>query len=516
MSTPRHAVAAGHALVAEAADEALRAGGSAVDACIAGALTACVAEPVLASLLGGGFLMARNARGETKLLDFFVQTPRRPVGPADLDFRAVTADFGAVTQDFHIGAGSIATPGVAPGLIAAHEALGRIPLSDLAASAAALARKGAPLSAFQASVFAIVLPIYTASPEAQALFLGGDATAPKPGAILPNPDLADVIDTFAREGARFMTEGEAAQAVLSLTADGGHLNADDLRRYAPRWRTPLTVRRGAARIALSPPPALGGALIAFALELAGHGATPAEMARAFEMTARARLDAAIDGDAADGARRLLSAPSLTMWRQRLAGRPAATRGTTHISAVDAQGNAAALTLSNGEGCGLVAPGTGLMPNNMLGESDLMPGGFHPVPADIRLGSMMAPSIMDWADGTVCALGSGGSNRIRTALAQVMAALADGPARLDDAIAAPRLHVEQQTPDRDRDIPDMQVDFEDRLREDHRGALIGAYPQARAWATDSMFFGGVHAVRRNPKGAVEAMGDPRRDGCARVG
>jgi gamma-glutamyltranspeptidase/glutathione hydrolase len=516
MSRPRHAVAAGHALVAEAADEALRAGGSAVDACIAGALTACVAEPVLASLLGGGFLMARDAKGRTKLLDFFVQTPRRPLPRDELDFRAASANFGEATQEFHIGAGAIATPGIAPGLIAAHQALGRMPLIDLAAPAAALARKGAPLSAFQASVFAIVLPIYTASPEAQALFLGGEAKAPAPGAILPNPDLADVIETFAREGARFMTEGEVAQALLALTADGGHLTADDLRRYAPRWRTPLRVTRGRAKISVSPPPALGGALIAFALELAAHDALPAQMARAFEMTARARLDAAVDDNAAEGTRTLLSEQSLTMWRARLAGRPAATRGTTHISVIDAQGNAAALTLSNGEGCGLVARGTGLMPNNMLGESDLMPGGFHPVQADIRLGSMMAPSVMEWDDGTVCALGSGGSNRIRTALAQVMARLADGAGTLESAVAAPRLHVESQTPDRERDIPDMQVDFEDRLRDDHRAALLNAYPKARAWAQDSMFFGGVHAVRRNPKGGVEAIGDPRRDGHALIG
>jgi gamma-glutamyltranspeptidase/glutathione hydrolase len=256
-------------------------------------------------------------------------------------------------------------------------------------------------------------------------------------------------------------------------------------------------------------------LIAFALDLAAHGAAPADMARAFEMTSRARLDAGIDTDAAQGAKRLLSEESIALWRARLAGRPAATRGTTHISAVDAQGNAAALTLSNGEGCGLVAPGTGLMPNNMLGESDLMPGGFHPVPADTRLGSMMAPSMMEWDDGALCALGSGGSNRIRTALAQVMAQLADAPGTLEDAIAAPRLHVEGQTPDRERGIPDMQVDFEDRLGDQHRGALLQAYPQARPWAQDSMFFGGVHAVRRNARGAVEAVGDPRRDGASLI-
>jgi gamma-glutamyltranspeptidase/glutathione hydrolase len=516
MSRPRHAVAAGHALVAEAADSALRAGGSAVDACIAGALVACVAEPVLASLFAGGFLMARDARGKTRLLDFFVQTPRRPMPAGDLDFRAIAADFGGARQVFHVGAGSIATPGLAPGLIAAHDALGRIPLRDLAAPAAALARAGAPLSAFQAEVLGIVLPIFTASPPAQTLFLGGEAKAPAPGAVLPNPALGDVIETFAREGLRFMAEGEAAQALLRLTQSGGHLTADDLRRYAPRWREPLSVTRGGVRIALNPPHALGGALIAFALELMERGAPPAAIARAFEMTNRARLDAAIDGDAPDGAQRLLSAHSLTYWRQRLAGRPAATQGTTHISVIDGQGNAASMTLSNGAGCGLVAPGTGIMPNNMLGEADLLPGGFHPLPADMRLGSMMSPSVMTWPDGTVCALGSGGSNRIRTALAQVMARLTDAPGPLDAAVAAPRLHVEAQRPNRERDIPDMALDYEDRLREDARAALVRAYPQARPWARDSMFFGGVHAVRRDPRGGMEATGDHRRDGAALIG
>ena len=515
MSRAAHAVAAGHALVAEAADETLRAGGSAVDAAVAGALTACVAEPVLASLLGGGFLMARAADGKAKLLDFFVQTPRRPRPRGELDFRAAVADFGAATQEFHIGAGAVATPGCAPGLWEAHRALGRMPFRELAAGAAALARKGAPLSAFQARVFGIVEPIYLASPESRALFLGGDK-APSAGTVLPNPELADVIETFALEGPRFMQEGEAAQAVLSLTAEGGHLEPEDLRRYRPIWREPLVAARGGAELLMNPAPSLGGALIAFALELTERGADPAAIARAFEMTARARLESGIDGDAAAGAKKLLSPGSLAYWRERLSGRPAATRGTTHVSVVDGAGNAASLTLSNGEGCGLVAPGTGLMPNNMLGEEDLMTGGFHPVPADIRLGSMMAPSVIAWEDGTVCALGSGGSNRIRTALAQVAARLVDDGARLEEAVLAPRLHVEAQAEDRERGIPPMAVDFEDRLEEGARDALLAAYPKARGWAEDSMFFGGVHAVRRSPRGAVEAMGDPRRDGRALLG
>jgi len=334
--------------------------------------------------------------------------------------------------------------------------------------------------------------------------------------VRANPALGDVIETFAREGLRFMTEGEAAQALLTLTQAGGHLRADDLRRYAPRWREPLRVRRAGVAIALNPAPALGGALIAFALELMERGAPPAMVARALEMTSRARLDAGLDGDAAAGAERLLSAQSVAHWRSRLAGRPASTQGTTHISVIDAAGNAAALTLSNGAGCGLVAPGTGIMPNNMLGEADLLARGFFPLPADVRLGSMMAPTIMTWPDGTICALGSGGSGRIRSALAQVIARLTDAPGDLDGAIAAPRLHAEAQTPDRARDIPATSVHFEDRLPERDRAALLAAYPLARGWPQDSMYFGGVHAVRQTPRGAAEAMGDPRRDGAALLG
>ena len=125
---PQYAIACGHDLTADAAEEALRAGGNAVDAVVAGALAAMVAEPVLAGLLGGGFLMVRQPDGESRLLDFFVQTPlqKRPAG--ELDFRAIHADFGTTTQEFHVGAGAIATPGAVPGLAEAHEKLGRVPL----------------------------------------------------------------------------------------------------------------------------------------------------------------------------------------------------------------------------------------------------------------------------------------------------------------------------------------------------------------------------------------------------
>ena len=117
-----------------------------------------------------------------------------------------------------------------------------------------------------------------------------------------------------------------------------------------------------------------------------------------------------------------------------------TGGTTHVSVADAEGGAASMTTSNGEGSGWLLPGTGVMANNMMGEDDLHPGGFHTTPPGQRVASMMAPSMVVDADGRVrLVVGSGGSKRIRTALAQVIAGVVDQGQPLVDAVHAPRLH-----------------------------------------------------------------------------
>lgn len=495
------AIAAGDQITADAAAHALRAGGGAVDAVIAGALAACVAEPALASLLGGGFLMMRDADGRAQCLDFFVQTPKRKVSAAEMDFRGVMADFGETKQEFQIGAASIAAPGVAAGLAEAHARFGRIPFPELAAPAVKAAKDGTHLSAYQASVLEIVRPIFTATPEVLATFGDGEKLL-GPGDLYRNEALADVIETYAHEGPRFCQEGEVASALLSL--DGGHLTGADLKDFTAKWRAPLVENRGKARLHLNPAPSLGGTLIAFALRLIEKGAAPADIARAFAATSRARLAVDLNRQPEAGSARLLAPDLAAIYRHEIAGQKAATQGTTHISVIDGQGCGAAITLSNGAGSGLIAPGTGLMPNNMLGEEDLIPGDWHDWAPDTRLSSMMAPTAIEWPDGGLVMLGSGGSNRIRTAIAQVAARIVDRGERLEDAVAAPRVHVEGESP---------KVDFEDRLLESDRADLCAAYPEAQAWAADSMFFGGVHAVKRDAKGGFEAAGDARRAGVA---
>lgn len=490
-------IACGHAVTADAAEAILREGGTAADAAIAAALAAMVCEPVLAGLLGGGFCMLSRG-GETKLLDFFCQTPKRKVtGP---DLRKVEADFGTTTQAFHIGAGSIAAPCLAAGLAELHDRAGRMPFRELAQPAIEAARKGVLITAYQARLSRIVAPILEASPESRALHCDEKGLLAE-GAILKNADFADVLEVFAAEGPRFVAEGEVAAALLGLTDQGGHLTRRDLQAQRPVWRRPLTRQRGRATLSLNPAPSLGGSLVAFSLELIERGARPAAIASAFRATAAARLHT--DGDPV-----ALADPALLAeFRKTVARHKAAQRGTTHISVIDRQGMGAALTLSNGEGCGLIVPGTGIMPNNMLGEEDLIPGAgtddWLSWPTDRRLASMMCPMAIREGD-TLTMLGSGGSNRIRSALAQVTLALTDRNARLQDAIDAPRLHVEG-------DRLDAELEG---LAEEDRLALQRDWPEATFWPEISMFFGGVHATRQSPRNA-EAAGDPRRAGVARV-
>ncbi len=508
-----HGIAAGHRLTAEAGAEALAAGGTAVDAAVAAAFAAMVAEPVLAGLLGGGFAMIREPGGACRLMDAFVDTPARQRPEGEIDLREIHADFGGVTQAFHIGAGTIAASPLAAGLWEAHARYGRLPMADLVAPAAAAAREGVALTAYQARLARIIAPILTASAGARALHCEGaeaEAALKGEGARLANPEFAEVLEEFAREGPRFVAEGEVAAGLAALAEAGGHLTRADAAGVRPVWRRPLIERRGGVEIALNPPPSLGGTLIGLSLALLADRPGPAEIARAFLETARARAEAGLDADP-EARAPALADPAYRARLKAAVARPAAVRGTTHISVVDASGLAVALTLSNGEGCGAVIPGTGIMPNNMLGEADLVPGLAEGRPLawtpGRRLASMMAPMAAVWPDGRVAVLGSGGSNRIRTALAQTLLHLVDHGHPLEAAIEAPRLHLELAG-------REAAVDAEaEGLAEADRAALAEAFPETRFWEARSMFFGGAHGAMRDARGGVSAHGDSRRAGHA---
>ncbi|MEW8395161.1 MAG: gamma-glutamyltransferase [Candidatus Thiodiazotropha sp.] len=163
MKTVKGIVAAGHYETVKAGCEVLREGGNAFDAVVASMLAACVAEPVLASPGGGGFLTAKPVRSDPLVYDFFAQTPKRKLHGGETGFYPIEADFGTASQIFHIGMGSIATPGFIKGLYCIHRNHCRMPLQTLFQPAIELAREGVEINPFQHLITTIIAPILRAN-----------------------------------------------------------------------------------------------------------------------------------------------------------------------------------------------------------------------------------------------------------------------------------------------------------------------------------------------------------------
>ena len=474
------AVAAGNAHTAAAAAQVLRAGGNAVDAAVAAGFAASVAEPGLASLGGGGFLLWAPPTGPERLLDFFVDAPGRgrPPGATAPSLLPVTVRFAGADQVFSAGWGSVAVPGCLDGWVHASRTLGRLPLAQVVAPAARLARDGAVLDAAQAGLLELLRDILLLTPEGRAVFAPSGRLL-RAGERLRTPLLADVLDDVARGS---VTGFASLSGVLQEAADrtGALLGAEDVAAYAVLEREPLRTRYRDAEVVTNAPPSFGGALVLAALE---------------ELAAQPPLD----GSPAAVVR---LADALTRMSQRHVTAPQAVRGTTHVSVLDGDGGLAAMTLSNGSCSGVFVPGTGVQLNNVMGEADLHPGGAS-TPVGTRIGSMMAPSLLRTADGTRTALGSGGSERIRSALLCTLTALADRAAPLEDAVRAPRLHWDRRV---------LQV-------EPGRGpdvlATLRPGREVHEWTAPDLYFGGVHAVSRAADGTARAVGDARRAGVGLV-
>ncbi|MDS4026786.1 MAG: gamma-glutamyltransferase [Candidatus Contendobacter sp.] len=492
-------VASGHPRVTEAACDILRAGGNAFDAAIAAGFAAAVAEPALTSLGGGGFLLARTAQDRTMLFDFFVDTPGRglPAGQLEPHFLPVTVRFPACEQIFNVGLGSVATPGALRGYLHVHRRLGRLPLREVLAPAIHLARAGVTINHRQAYFLDLLTPIMTLTATGRALFEPNGHYLGE-GDVHCNLDLAAFLETLPTEGEREFYQGELARRIAQDMAEGGGLLTEtDLAACQVIEREPLSVHYRGCRLLTNPPPSFGGSLIALSLRLLearevaplGFG-SPAHLALLIAVMQE------VDRRRAEGylSPTDLGQPGLAESQARVR---VASGGTTHVSVCDAEGNTASMTTSNGEGSGYFAPGTGVMLNNMMGEDDLHPEGFHVSPPGLRVASMMAPSLLLTGDSARLALGSGGSKRIRTALLQVIVNTVDFGMKPQDAVEAPRLHWDGQRTQVEPGFADMAL-----------AALTERWP-VNHWPTHDLYFGGVHVAAANGEGA----GDPRRGGCA---
>ncbi len=479
------AIAAGSAAAVAAGAEVLRAGGNAVDAAIASALAAGISEPGLASLGGGGFLISREPGADTNVLDFFVDAPGLGRQAAtDPVMEAISIQFSGAVQVFHAGPASTAVPGALDGLVAAHERAGRLGFTDVVAPAARLARAGTPAEPMQAYILRLLSAIFTARPACRQVYAPAGRT-PEAGELLSNPALAEVLDLMGRGAVRRIADLPSLAQLARDDTAGLAITELDVQRYRPRWRAALQVAHHGATITTNPAPSFGGPILLEATRLLNEAGRAGE-----DPQGMARVVRALHG-ATDREKRL---------RQQA---PAAVRGTTHVSVVDGEGGVAALTQSNGSCSGVVVPETGIHLNNVMGEEDLHPHGLHQAPAGERIGSMMAPSLLDLPDGTVVAFGSGGSERIRSALVHIVVGLVDRGLTLAEAVHAPRLHWDAGT-----------VQAEPPLSAEAEAVLVQLGPVTR-WTSPDVYFGGTHVAARHPDGRVEAVGDPRRGGSSMV-
>jgi len=422
---------------------------------------------------------------------------------------------GFAQQEFHIGAGSIATPGMVKGLFAIYRDLCSLPMERLIEPAVRLARKGVTINEFQGEVFEIIKPIYLSTESSRTVF--GKSDNPNVlkgvGDVQKLKAFADFLEELAQEGEDLFYKGEIAASIDKLCREtGGFLSRDDFEAYQVIKRPPLHMSWLENDIYVNPPPSSGGVLIAFALKLLSslpESEYPVNdidwaVITSFlqEATEKARVDVMIQHPDSD-LESMLERDWIEAYKTEVLDKKESFRGTTHISIIDEKGNVASSTLSNGEGSGLLIPGTNTMLNNMLGEEDLNPNGFHRWSPNSRMTSMMAPGIaVDKKNGTI-AFGSGGATRIRTAILQLLIHILYRNQRLEDAVMSPRIHTESGF-----------LHMEAGLGGEAVSKLTKYYPQNRCWDRKSLFFGGTHVSQKRGN-TYRAVGDPRRGGVSIV-
>jgi gamma-glutamyltranspeptidase/glutathione hydrolase len=522
-------VAGGSRQTVDAGAAMLRAGGNAVDAAVAAALACFVAECSISTLGGGGFGLVAGPDADPVLYDFFVDVPGRGADapPPDMDFARLPIVFEDSVGYYHVGRASSGVPGNLAGLAQLLADRGTMSLADVLQPAIALAREGFTLSGGQAYLIRLVGDILLYTPGSAAIF-APDGHALGEGEHFANPAFADTLEHIAAAGWQTLYTGALADALVTdHRTHGGLITADDLAAYRVIKRQPLHLTYRGQTLYTNPPPSLGGILIAYALGVLDHAGldglrhSDAEhIALLAEVMRQANIARHADHPerftTPDDWANWLDANRLAAGWQAVEARlrvgppihspdgPGGPSSTTHISALDADGLAVGITVTPGETGGYAVGDTGLLMNNMLGEADINPNGFHRWPPGMRLSSMMAPTLITDADGPRMVIGSGGSNRLRSAILQTVSNMIDWDLPADEAANRARVHFEHDLLDLEAGIaPDVADQLE-----------AGGY-RVNRWTAQSLYFGGAHIAVRLPDGRLTGAGDRRRGGTVAV-
>ena len=528
-------VVAQEARAARIGVDILQKGGNAVDAAVAVGFALAASYPRAGNIGGGGFMVIHLANGEDTAIDY------RETAPAAINAKSfLDAQGNADPQKSRELALAIGVPGTVAGLALAEEKYGsgHFTLADLIAPAIAMARDGITLDDDITDEQTNVLARLARWPAAAKIFLKADGSALSAGDRLVQSDLADTLETIAREGPRAFYEGPIAEKIaVAVQAAGGVMTVADLKNYRAIERTPVRGTYRGYDVVSMPPPSSGGVELIEMLNILegydlAHDDETQTLYLMIEAMKRAYADRALflgDPDTVTvPVAKLIAKSYAAAWRATIdpehaspasairAGGNSDPEGhnTTHFSIVDRFGNAVSntYTLNFSYGVGLVADGTGILLNNELDDFAAKPEapnaygliGFEanePGPGK-RPVSSMTPTIILKDGRPFLVTGSPGGSRIITAVLQVIVNVIDRGMAIADAVAAPRVH-NQWMPDQVFAEPAVPPDIVAALQA--RGDKV--VPQRP--------FTSAESIRVTPEGLIGAA-DPRTRGALAVG
>ena len=527
-SAPSHAargaVGAEHRFAAAAGAAMLERGGTVVDAAIAAAATGCVVHPSSCGVGGGSFALLRLANGDAYALDFRERAPAAATAERFFDRGQPRP------ERLRQGGLAVGVPGEVAGWVALHTAFGRLPLGDVLAPAARLARDGFTLAdaPHLRQQIERSRDLLAADPALRAVFLDRNGAVPGPDVRIVQRDLADTLASVGRRGAAAFYRGAVARRIATtVRRAGGVLDEADLAAYQPVWRQPLQTPVRDRLIVTFPPPGSGGVVLealgllpdprprpdaAWLRQLAGA------MVVAFADRARWYGDPAFTDVPVDA---LLAPARLARLRRMLHATPCPSpdapplrdAGTANVAVVDVDGNAAVITttINTGFGAGLMVPGTGVILNDEMDDFAVAPGvantyglvggAANAVAPGKRPQSSMSPTIV--VDGTrpALAVGASGGPFIISGVLQTILGMLAFDRDVESAVTAPRIH--------DQGVPPVLL-MEPAWPELTRRAL------ARSWCHPvrvAPALGAVSAAGLDAAWQPHAAGDPRKDGGA---
>ncbi len=486
-ATSRHGmVAAKTGLAADAGAEALKRGGSAIDAAVTAGLTAWVVEPWMNGIGGGGFLVAHfPERNESVVVEF----PMVSAACASPEmFQLIgegtdTALFGWPTVAGNaniVGHKAAAVPGAAAGLALALEKFGTISFAEALEPAIQFAEEGFPLDWNASHYIARDQVNLRRFPATASVFLDYAGNPPfsleGPPLLLRQPDLAKTLRTLAQEGPRAFYEGEIARKLTNHLADSGApFTADDFAAYQARIGKPISVNyKGYDLLTIGA--GTGGTTLAQSVALLselpfadlGHNTPEALhlMAQAFQLAFADRFTYLADPEKVEVPFEGMLSPDYLAERAcliqsgKLGCLPAGSRErlgvqhtmpgslpeytsrgcTTHLGVIDSSGNAVSLTqtLLSGWGNRVVVPETGVLLNNGMMWFDPVPGRPNSVGGRQRPLSNMSPALVVRDGRPIATLGASGGRRILNCVAQMMVNLVDFGMTMQPAVSAPRI------------------------------------------------------------------------------